>query len=205
MSEFSFILAATAVAAGLVSDELVSVLGMAGLLTIALSSVLIQVQESAWKRWAGWDAADADDAGPQPPTYSGHIVVVGINTLGRRLVEALQASGERVIAVDVDPFKLASVDSETMHGNVDHWSVLEAACVPRARLVVSALQIEDANSLLAYRCRALNVPVAVHAFDASVRPDLEALEVDYIMDSKLEGARRLRDALIELEVLDQPE
>jgi hypothetical protein len=44
--------------------------------------------------------------------------------------------------------------------------------------------------------------VSIHAFDASVRPDLEALGVDHLMDSKREGARRLRDALSELGILE---
>jgi Kef-type K+ transport system membrane component KefB len=209
MSEFSFILAASAVAAGLVSDDLVSVVGVAGLITIGLSAALIQVQENVWRRWR---ARRAQAGGPNgspvteriEPSHRprNHVVVVGMNSLGRGLVEALAARGDRVLAVDSDPFKLRDLDADTLQGNLDHWSVLEAAGVPRARLVVSALRIEDTNSLLAYRCRALGVPVSIHAFDASVRPDLEALGVDHLMDSKREGARRLRDALSELGILE---
>jgi Trk K+ transport system NAD-binding subunit len=130
------------------------------------------------------------------------VVVIGMNTLGRHLVEALSARGERVLAVDTDPAKLDGLDVDVLQGNVDHHAVLHEAGIPRARLVVSALQIEDANTLLAWRCRHLGVPVSVHAFDTSVRGDLERLGVDHIMDSKREGARRLRDALVELEILD---
>lgn len=206
MSEFSFILAAAAVEAGLAGPELVSVLGVAGLLTIGVSAVLIQGQEGLWDRWQARAAATADDEEPDGPAtaeeMTGHTLVVGMNSLGRRLVEALAARGDMVVAVDTDPFKLHGLDARTVQGNVDHWAVLDAAGLERARLVASALQIEDANNLLAYRCRALNIPVSIHAFDTSVRPDLEALGVDHLMDSKREGARRLRDALAELEILE---
>lgn len=206
MSEFSFILAAAAVAAGLVADELVSIIGLAGVVTIGISAALVQSQATLWRRWgparrAAHDGTSEAGDGDRPARLD-HTVVVGMNSLGRRLVEALVARGERVVAVDTDPFKLEGLESETLQGSTDHWSVLTDACVPEARLVVSALRIEDANSLLAYRCCNLGVPVGVHAFDQSVRADLEALGVDYLMDSKREGARRLRDSLIELEVLD---
>jgi Kef-type K+ transport system membrane component KefB len=203
MSEFSFILTAAAVSTELVAPELTSIVGMAGLITIGISASLVQTQERLWERFgrpAGDDTTDPN--GPPAPPLEDHVVIVGMNSLGRRLVEALHERGDRVLAVDSDPNKLARLDVATLQGNMDHWSVLEAAGVPKAQLVVSALQIEDANTLLAYRCRALGVPVSIHAFDASVRPDLEALGVDHLMDSKREGARRLRDALAELEVLE---
>lgn len=202
MSEFSFILAAAAVAAGLAGDELVSIIGLAGVITIGISAALVQNQAALWRRWSSRTTATPVDGPDDGPGLRGHMVVVGMNSLGRRLVEALVARGDTVLAVDTDPYKLEGLESATLQGSTDHWSVLTDAGVPAARLVVSALRIEDANSLLAYRCCNLGVPVGVHVFDRSVRADLEALGVDYLMDSKREGARRLRDALIELEVLE---
>ncbi len=198
MSEFSFILAASAVAAGLVGDELVSIIGLAGIITIGVSAVLVQSQRAIWRRWAGGEPAAPGGAS----ALQGHTVVVGMNSLGRRIVEALVARGDRVLAVDTDPFKLEGLESDTLQGSTDHWSVLTDGGVPEAGLVVTALRIEDSNSLLAYRCSNLGVPVCVHAFDQSVRADLEETGVAYLMDSKREGARRMRDALIELGVLD---
>lgn len=201
MSEFSFILASAAAAAGLVGPEFLALVGVAGVTTIAGSAVVIPLLERGWDRFGAPRLGEATDAeGPTVP--GGHVVVVGMNTLGRHLVEAFPECGERVVAVDSDPGKLAGLPVVTVQGLIDHRDVLMEAGVPDARLVVSALRIEDANRLLAWRCRRLGVPTSIHVFDGSVRADLERLGVDHLMDSKRAATRSLRAALVELEVLD---
>jgi len=65
----------------------------------------------------------------------------------------------------------------------------------RAKLVVSALQIEDVNHLLAYRCRNLGVPCAVHAFDVSVVDDLLDLDTAYLLMPNVDGIVEQRELL----------
>jgi Trk K+ transport system NAD-binding subunit len=96
-----------------------------------------------------------------------------------------------VVAVDTDPRKLEGLPATAVLGSVDHASVLEEARVQQAKLVVSALQIEDSNKLLAYRCRQLGVPVSIHAFDISVQQDLRDLGVDHLILSKNAGIRQI--------------
>jgi Trk K+ transport system NAD-binding subunit len=128
-------------------------------------------------------------------------VVVGMNALGRLLVEAFAGRGERVVAVDTDAAKLAGLPAHPVVGSSNLRSVLEEAGVERARLVVSALQIEDANSLLAYRCREVSVPVAIHAFEPFLEEELLELDVEHLMIPKREGARQMVEELRRLGVL----
>lgn len=121
----------------------------------------------------------------------GHVVVVGMNALGRGLVRALSARGEEVVAVDTDPGKLEGLGTETLVGDVNLSRVLDELEIGRARLVVSALQIEDTNRLLVHRCHGLGVPVAVHAFDPGEADDLRELGADHLILSRREEARRL--------------
>jgi hypothetical protein len=90
----------------------------------------------------------------------------------------------------------------TLLGSSDHLEVIEEAGIPRARLVVSALRIADANRMLAWRCREMGVPVAVHAFDQTVTADLEALDPAYLIASKNEGIRRIAARLAAEGILD---
>ena len=106
-------------------------------------------------------------------------------------------SGITTLAIDTDPGKLLDVDGPTLMGNTDDLAVLESAGIRRARLVVSALQIEDANNLLAYRCRTLGVPSSIHAFDVAVVADLKEIGATHLVDSKTSGTRRLSEALRE--------
>lgn len=195
ISEFSFILAASAMASGWVGADMLSLVGLVGLASIALSSSAIVFQEhlyvAALKR--GWlrflRAARHDLERPHGRSLHQHIIVVGMNTLGRDIVRRLHARGETVLAIDTDPRKLADLPCQTSLGNVDYLSVLEDAGLKEARLLVSALRIEPANDLLAYRCRQFNIPAAIQLVDLSVVDNLLEMDVKYLMIPKIDGMK----------------
>ncbi|CAN5859916.1 cation:proton antiporter [soil metagenome] len=203
ISEFSFIFAAMGVSAALIGEPILSLIAVVGLVTIGASSYMIIHSESLFRLVNGWGllrpfhalSKGAEPPPPPPPPLDGHIIVVGMNTLGRRLVHALAELGEHVVAVDTDHRKLADLPAITILGSVDHSQVLEEARIDHARLVVSALQIEDSNRLLAYRCRQLNVPASIHAFDVSVQRDLRQIGVAHLILSKHAGIRHAANEL----------
>lgn len=209
VSEFAFVLLAAAAAGGLVGEDVVSLVGVVGVATIGVSAVLVPRGRGLYDRLRGeragrwllalFGAAAGEEPGAAEP--GGHVVVVGMNALGRRLVEAFAGRGERVVAVDTDAAKLAGLPARAVVGSSNVRSVLEEAGLERAGLVVSALQIEDANSLLAYRCRRAGVPVAIHAFEPFLEEELLELDVAYLMMPKREGARRMNEELRRLGVL----
>ncbi|MBR9990850.1 MAG: cation:proton antiporter, partial [Gemmatimonadetes bacterium] len=101
MSEFSFILAATAAAAGALPRDILSVITLAGLITIAISSYLILWSETLFERvrnssvLAFIGSSDATEPEAEP-ALEDHIIVVGMNTLGLYIVDQLAERGERV-------------------------------------------------------------------------------------------------------------
>jgi Trk K+ transport system NAD-binding subunit len=119
-----------------------------------------------------------------------------MNALGRRLVEELHARGETTLAIDTDPAKLHGLPGRTLLGTVEYPSVLDEAGLEGAKLLVSALQIEDTNNLLAYRCREAGVASSIHVFDSSVARQLREIGIGYPMVSKNSGTKRI---LAELE------
>ena len=198
-SEFSFIMVALGASVGLVGDDIAALVALTGLLSIGVSAGLIQMGPRLYERLNRMGALrllrGKREEGPVGTVLAGHIVVVGMNTLGRRLVDGFMERGELVLAVDTDPRKLATLPCPTLLGNTDHPAVLEEAGVARAQLVVSALQIEDANALLTHRASRLGVPISVHAFDPSLVEELEALGATHLMVSKYDGIRQVADAL----------
>jgi Kef-type K+ transport system membrane component KefB len=203
MSEFSFILASLAAAAGMISDANLSVIALAGFITIGSASLMILNDDALYERVRGtwlmrlFRAAGPEDQDEAPP-LSNHIIVVGMNSLGTRLVRELTQRGETVLAMDTDAQKLQGVATHTMLGTVDDIVVLESANYSAAKLVVSALQIEDSNAVLTYRCRQAGVPIAVHAFEASLVDELRDIGATHLIMSKHDGTReialRLRNA-----------
>jgi len=210
VSEFAFILLALGAASGLIEGDIVALGGLVGIGTIAASSYLIIYSEPLYRlvRKTGLlkFLRAKQDADPEASRHcADHIVVVGMNALGRDIVTRLVARGQSVLAIDTDPAKLVGLDgADTLIGNVEYESVVEEIGLRQAKLVVSALQIEDTNHLLAYRCRAAGVPCAIHAFDLSVIDDLIDLGTDYLLMPALDGVRAQRE-LMKRENLLRPE
>lgn len=204
ISEFSFIFVAGGVAAGLVGDGVMAITAVVGVLTIAISAYMIIYTEGlyAWLQRRGWlkvfRAKQEDDEG-EVRERRGHVLVVGMNALGRELAERLHEAGETVLAIDTDPAKLTGLRCETLLGNVDYHAVLDEAGLKTAKLAVSALQIEGANHLFAYHCKRAGVCCAIHAFDISLIDELVELGADYVLAPKAEGALGQRRLLAKQE------
>jgi Kef-type K+ transport system membrane component KefB len=210
ISEFSFIFAGVGLAAGLIAPEILSLITVVGLITIGVSSYMILYNHELydWTRRVGLlrpfrapARTEAEDEPGATELLRGHVIVVGMNQMGRRIAESLTARGETVLAVDTDPRKLRRLPCRTLLGNVEYPSVLEEAGLEDAKLLVSALQIEGTNNLLAYRARDAGVPAAIHAFDQSVVPTLERLSTEHLIRSKNLGVRRIAEQLREMGVL----
>jgi Kef-type K+ transport system membrane component KefB len=196
ISEFSFIAVAAGVGAGLVDAAILSLVGLVGLITMGVSAYLILYNEWLYERAEVLGLPSLFGACPEEPAppdevWHDHVIVVGMNALGRELVGALTERGETVVAIDTDSRKLAGLTAHTVLGSADEFTVLQEANLAGAKLLISALQIEDSNKLLAYWCREMNVPASIHAFDRSVVEELREIGVNHLMISKNNGIQRI--------------
>lgn len=202
VSEFSFILLAMGASSGLIDGTLVTLGGFVGLITIACSSYLILHADALYEICKRRDlfrllGSQRERSTEAEETRDGHCIVVGMNAMGRAITQALSKRGHPVLAVDTDPKKLAGLGSaETFIGSVEYESVVEEIGLRRAQIVISALQIEDVNHLLAYRCKAYNVRCAIHAFDFSMVEDLLDLETAYLLMPSADGTVAQKAILI---------
>lgn len=191
ISEFSFLFVAMGAAAGLIDERVVSVIAVVGVVTMAASSYAILAGDRLCALLKGGLLlrilrVPAGETELPSEALSGHVIVIGMNTLGRRIASALHRRGETVLAIDTDPRKLKGLPCRTLHGNIEFRAVLEEQGLVRAKLLVSALQIEDTNDLLAYRCKEAGVPCCIHAVDLSVMENLLAHDVAYFMLPKVD-------------------
>lgn len=192
-SEFTLFLVTLGAAKGLLRPEIVSLMGVIALITITVSAYLILHHETLYD--ALQRAGIFPKLQPRHPSKGAssrrqdHIIVIGMNSLGRRLAKELTRLKYSVLAMDTDARKLADLPCETLVGSSEFLDVLLDAGMPRARLVISALRIEEANELLAYRCSQFKVPCCVHAVDLSVVDNLLELGVAYLMLSKVDGVK----------------
>ena len=208
ISEFSLIFASLAFSKGLINETILSVIGLVGLSTISLSAYAIQYKSllyRALKHRKILDLFGAEERQSQaePSTLlSQHIILVGVNSLGTIIAEQLSAQGETVLAIDTNPQRLNQLNCRTLVGNAEDWAVLEEANLPQAKLLISALHIEDTNDLLAYRCRQLHVSCAIHAVDLAETNNLLEMDVTYLMIPKVDGIKLQNDKLNQMGILD---
>lgn len=205
ISEFSLILIALAARQELVSPEIQTLVAWTGIITIAVSSyaILFRKQLLRWLRhskscsqYFEWKQRD-DEPREESPLESSAILVIGMNAMGRDIVTRLVASGEKVTAIDSDPNKLKGLKCRTIHGNIHDWDLLEAAGFEHATMIVSALQIEEANQLLAFRAQQATIPCCVMTPDTHAIPALLDLGVSYFMTPFADGIKRQRAELVE--------
>lgn len=198
ISEFSLILIALAGRQGLVSEEIQTMVAWTGIITIAISSYGVFFRSSIlnWiknnDRLSGlfqW-TEEKPAASTSANENSNAILVIGMNAMGRDIVKQLVAKGEIVTAIDSDHMKLKDLPCKTLHGNIHDWDLLESAGFTQAKLIVSALQIEEANQLLAFRSQAAGIPCCVMAPDTLVMPALLELDVSYFMVPFADGIKR---------------
>lgn len=196
ISEFSFIFATMGLSMGLIDRSILSLIGIVGILTIAVSAYMILYNSDLYAlvRRTGvlrvFRAAEAGKEEAEPTSLHDHVIVVGMNDLGRRVARLLHDRGKTVIAIDTDPRKLSGLDCRTLVGDVDYASTLDDAGLPHARLAISALKIEAVNKLFVYRCRTAGVPVAAYAADHAIREQLREIGASILVESRTEAGRR---------------
>ena len=131
VSEFAFILLALGATTGLIGSDIVALGGLVGMITIALSSYLIIHSEALYSTIARTGLLKLLRAKQEPDKETlrhrkDHIIVVGMNALGREIVKQLTLRSERVLAIDTDPKKLEGLGSaDRLIGNVEYQSVVE--------------------------------------------------------------------------------
>jgi Kef-type K+ transport system membrane component KefB len=114
ISEFSFIFAAMGVSAALIGEPILSLVAVVGLVTIGVSSYMILHSDQPVPAGGRLGSAAAVPrpvarrraAGSAAEPLQGHIIVAGMNSLGRRLVHELAGLGAHVVAIDTDHRKL---------------------------------------------------------------------------------------------------
>ena len=206
ISEFSFILAGMGRQKEILTDEHIAIIGLVGLLSMSISAFLILFNRNLLalvERVGLLKGFRSDSSENEANTIerSGHVIVIGMNTMGRMIVRELTRKGYEVLALDTDPMKLVGMGCETMVGDASYATVLQDAHLAKARLLVSTLQIEDANDLIAFHCKTLHVPCAIHAIDLSLIDNLLELDVAYLMIPKVDGVKLQNRKLKEMAFL----
>jgi len=142
--EFSFVLATSAVAAGLLDDRLEQVFIAGSILTLGATPFLIQVapKVASWMTLGDGSSTvkpSAADTGPE--ARAGHVVIIGFGVAGQTLVRILRALGYPYRILDINPRTVSEMRARgepIEFGDATRSVVLQHIGVERARIVVIA-------------------------------------------------------------------
>lgn len=197
ISEFSLILLTLGAHKGLVSEEFKNLILVLALVSFPINIILFQ--------WIFPSSGKADStAGNPSESPDGElkpIIVIGMNTMGRRIVKRLIQLGEEVIAVDTDPKKLDGLDCQHLIGSTEYQETLHELHFEKSKLVISALRIEESNELIAFWSQRNGVPACIHGVDMNNLDRLLDLKVAYLILPKVDGIKSQVNKLKEIGLL----
>ena len=178
ISEFSFIIAASGLAAGLISTDMFSLLILVTAVSMALTPYLMKYSESIYlalgrifrkfrpvieRAFLNRSIAGLENLPGKE--LKGHIIVVGAGALGSNIASALQNS-EKVIVIDHDPevvFGHISRKFYAIYGNVESSELWERANLEKAKLLAVTIPDFERALFLVQYARKINRDIAIIA------------------------------------------
>lgn len=153
ISEFSLILIALGVSLGHVSQPILSLVTLVGIITIFGSTYLVMYSDRIYAVLApylsGFERASAKEPHIRKSGYP--IVLFGSNRIGSDFVETLKEMGEKFLVVDHDPDaidRMTRAGIPVEYGDAGDWDFLDSLEFSKVELVISTVPDADTNTLI---------------------------------------------------------
>ncbi len=197
ISEFSLILITLGRELGHVDNDIVGLVTLVGMITIAMSTYMILYSHQLFERLSPlltiFERRDLLTVPPEEIERT-DVIVYGYGRFGRRLVEHLAANGHHVLVVDWDPHTRVETDDpaladriSTRFGDADDPEFPGSLPIDRARWIISTIPRVDTNKVLANALRrwGATAKLAVTAHTATdverLAPEQEAGSIDVVL------------------------
>ncbi len=207
IGEFSFILVGSATSLGIVTQDFLTLIVVAAVITMALTPLLIAGgskgvnQLGRRVRILRPHQPDTSRSEEQVPPMRGHAIVCGLGRVGHLVANELTQHDVPIIAIDLDPYVVdewKKLGHQVILGSSDSETVLEIARVKYARLMVISVGDPVAAWLTAQHAIRiapdLDIVARVHWRDEGER--LQELGVQEVVWPQMEaGLEMLRHSL----------
>lgn len=151
ISEFSFILIAGGISAGLITENALPLATIVGLFTIATSSYLITYNERIFEflsRHISFFREGTRDDEPASE-HAAHVVLLGFDRMGREIFPMVEEVTSRYQIIDFNPSVVEDLkqrDIPVMYGDAGSEDVLRFARIDEAKMVISTIPDMSVNA-----------------------------------------------------------
>ncbi len=202
IGEFSFVIGSSGLASGHISQETYSLIISVTVLSMILTPIFFRIAKAFSTRRS--IKPMLLDKNSEVSDKEGHVVVVGGGIVGTHIAKVLTSLQVESIIIEIDHYRaleLRKRSYKVIFGDAMHQSVLRAAGVQRAKLVVIASSNLAASPVIVRQARSLQSEIRIVARVDNAREmgEILRLGIKEVVEPKLEASLELvRQALLGL-------
>lgn len=211
ISEFSLIIVFLGNKIGHISNYLVSLVTMIGIITFMFSPYVIIYGNKLYLTFGRYFTIfERKNLKKEKIVHSeieldnlrDHIVLVGGDQMGQSILGALEDLEKDVVVVDFDPDIVGKLSEKHIHrlfGDISDYEIQKKASLDRAKLVISTIPNTEDNLLILKELKEENrkAKVVVMALDSHDAKILYKAGADYVILPHLAGGRQIARLLRE--------
>lgn len=198
ISEFSIILVALSTASGFVSPELTAIITLVALITIAVSTYMMQYDDVLFQRLERRFAffRDHEENNEREALHKHELILFGFRKGGQEFVKTFQSMNRRYVVIDYDPIVIDVLEHRQlphMYGDATDAEFIREIGVKHAEMVVSTITDFSTNEHLLRYLHRVNPEVVFvcHAGDHDEAAELYRLGASYVMLPHYVGSEQL--------------
>ncbi len=166
ISEFSLILILLGVEYGYVTSQILSLITIVGLVTIAIATYLIMYAEKIYPHIAKYLLVFERKAPIEETDILGsyEVILFGANRVGYDFLKLFKKLGQSFLVIDFDPEVIRGLRNEGVncrYGDAEDADFLEDLNLGESKLVVSTIPDFETNSFLLNKVRSLSKDVII--------------------------------------------
>jgi len=174
ISEFSLILITLGVSAGHLTNEILSLVTIVGLITISGSTYLILYSNTIYsylsKYLSIFERKKVNTSYENPKNYD--IILLGYNRIGYDLLKSFKKIKGRCLVVDYDPKTISELSRRGIkcrYGDVDDNEFLSELNFAKTKMIVSTIPEFETNLLLVSKIRQINKDAIIITMSHNVK------------------------------------
>jgi len=212
ISEFSIVLVVLAFSVGMVRPELVSIITLVAIITIAVSAYLMQYDDELFARFDRiklhlFEKEVTYKEKRSPTPYQ--MVLLGYHHGGHEFIRTFDTLGKKYLVIDYDPEVIDILEHQKidyLYGDATDTELLREAGIDRCKLVVSTMTDHDANMFVVNLLGEINPNAVVicHADNIKQATALYSGGASYVMIPHHIGSEKM-GAFIKRTGLDKKE
>ncbi len=184
ISEFSLILVGIGVTVGQVDVNTLSFVTMVGIITIAISSYMIDYTNKLYDLLSPYMSIFEKKRIKEKKVRKKHkdanIIVFGCHRIGTSLVDGLDRAGKNFLVVDYDPERIAELTQEGVNclfGDAEDAEFIKDLTTNKTRMIVSSIPEKEVNEIIIKAALSKNKKVIVLCLAHSISEAIELYDL----------------------------